>query len=279
MVSDRIKEHLSRLLSQENFGSQVDLDVLVENWEEKESWYNGQMAALKMEEIESLAGNEARAVLGLSFSGSLLALYVPTKKGRKMEYASIKLRDDVPNLIQDDPVIVDGDFKQGQALKFSKGKLEQSSPLYRIVAAPADLSESEQNRRLSEAMIFLTNGFLKMNKKSFAAGDRELDHFTKRNMVSYMAKKHNISQSAMGDILDDFFTLAETGALLGENVAIGKIGRLKLKERPPQKARVVRNPQDGSDMTLPAKPAQWVPKMRFSSYFKDRVSSIPLEEQ
>ena len=65
--------------------------------------------------------------------------------------------------------------------------------------------------------------------------------------------------------------------LLGETVPLGKIGRLSLKRKDAQKARIVRHPETGDEITVKSKPAMYVPKISFSKHLKDKASSLPGE--
>jgi len=278
-VSQKVKEHLKRLHEKEAFGSKIGYDEIVHNWSQKEELLSSQIHNLKMKEVPKMEGSAHCGVLGITYSGSLLALYVPQDSERAMEYVSIKLRTDVPDFIKDESVLLQGDVCQDQPVRFSKGKLEHSSPLYRIAVTPEDLTPAEQNRRLSEAMIYLSNSFLKVNQNTFHPSGDAPEQFTKRNMVAFMAKKYGLTQQITRDLLDDYFTLIETGILMGESISLGRVGRLKAKKKNAQKARVIKSPLDGGEITVAAKPAVMIPKISFSDYFKDRVASLPAEEE
>jgi len=277
-ISEKVKGHLKRLFDKNAFGSELTFNELLDNWEKKEALLAGQMNNLKMDDVSNIAGDCTQGILGITYSGSLLALYIPVGGKRKMEYASIKMRSDVPDILKDEDVQLDGGISTDKPVRFSKGKLEHSSPLYRIAVTSSDLSVEEQNRRLSEAMIYLSNGFLKLNRDTFHPQGDGPEHFSKRNMVAFLAKKYGITQQMTREMVDDFFTLMETGVLMGESLSLGRMGRLKIKKKNAQKARVLKSPLDGSEIMVPAKPASMVPKVSFSDYFKDRVSTLPVED-
>ncbi|TVQ40346.1 MAG: HU family DNA-binding protein [Spirochaetaceae bacterium] len=100
-----------------------------------------------------------------------------------------------------------------------------------------------------------------------------------RSMVQYVARKNSVTQVVARQLIDDYLQMVEAGALLGERVPLGRIGRLLYGVRPPQKARVGRNPASGEEITIPARPATAVPRMRFSSYIKQRTAALPLEDE
>lgn len=73
---------------------------------EKKRLFYGQTAALDMIRVGSIAESDARAVLILTYSGSLLALGPHTSVGRLLEYASIEIRQDVPDIVRAERVLI-----------------------------------------------------------------------------------------------------------------------------------------------------------------------------
>ncbi len=66
-----------------------------------------------MDEVDHLNEDEERAMLLLTYSGSLLSL--GCGKVRSMEYASIKLRGDVPDIIKSEKVELTSSLDKGSA--------------------------------------------------------------------------------------------------------------------------------------------------------------------
>ena len=60
-----------------------------------------------------------------------------------------------------------------------------------------------------------------------------------------------------------------TGVMRGERVAIGKMGKMFIRVRPARAARMGRNPLNGQEIKIPAKPATKVPRFTFSKTFKE----------
>ncbi len=192
--------------------------------------------------------------------------------GRHFEYASISLRADVPNLVREENVRLESPIRRDEPARFSNSSIEQSSPVLRAVACTPEVSAADQERRIREATIFLTNGFVKLNRTlTMPAG--EMEHFTMKTMVQYVAKKSGITQTLARQVIDDYLLTAEAGALFGERVPLGRIGKLYLGTRAAQKARMGRNPSTGEEMLIPAKPETGVPKMSFSKHLRERAAS------
>ena len=105
----------------------------------------------------------------------------------------------------------------------------------------------------------------------------DVDQFTVKSIVSFLAKKHGLTQNAARAIVDDYLSVIEAGVLLGERVAVGKLGSVMLKLQAAKKARVMKNIQTGEDILVPAKPATLVPKFVVSRSLKDKSALVDPE--
>ena len=282
-LPEEIRKHLRQLVRSDEILGRGSEDTAFERlaaaWIEKERLFTGQTAALDMEPAEEAAEDDEQGMLLLTSSGSLLSLWPARDGRRKIEYASIPLRTDVPEILIGDSVSIDGAIRCGSPARVSDGPLKQTSPVYRIARFSLGLSKDEQDKRIREATIFLTNGFTRINKLSRDPEDAPVEHFTKQSIVAYIAQRSDLTQKDVRQVIDDYLHMVESGVLLGETVTLGRLGRITIKRRPPQKARVVRNPATGEEMTIPAKPAQGVPKISFSKHLKLRAAEVELDEE
>ncbi|MFP4613270.1 MAG: HU family DNA-binding protein [Spirochaetaceae bacterium] len=312
-----IQQHLELITESSGLPSGSDSRArITANWLEKRRMFDEQSNLLELQDLDRLDADDPRGVLVLTYSGSLVTLgplpagtaaaaaagaagedaigaagevaadsgrtAAAAMQGRWFEYASMPLRSDVPSLVREDGVSLSGVVRRDEPLVLQGSSIGKTSPVLRIAACSADVPTTDQERRLREATIFLTNGFVKLNRTlTFPEGEGEVEHFTTRAMVRYVADKNGITQKLARQVIDDFFTTAASGALLGERVPLGRLGRLHLAVRPAQKARMGRNPATGEEMLIPAKPRTAVPKMSFSSYLRDRaaVSSVAVEAE
>ncbi|MFP4374921.1 MAG: HU family DNA-binding protein [Spirochaetaceae bacterium] len=292
-LPERIQRHLQSVTESSGLPPGEDsLARITANWIEKRDLFEQQAELLEMRDIEELSPDDGRGVLVLTYSGSLLSLGPAAgagagggqpaggtgdggespAAGRRFEYASIPLRADVPSLVRADDVRLEGPIRRDVPARFSNCSIEQTSPVLRAVACAPEVSAADQERRIREATIFLTNGFVKLNRTlTMPAG--EIEHFTMKSMVQYVARKNGLTQTLARQVIDDYLLTAEAGALLGERVPLGRIGRLYLGRRSAQKARMGRNPSTGEEMLIPAKPETGVPKMSFSRHLKERAAS------
>ncbi len=256
------------------------LERITRNWLEKRRLFSEQIRLLDMHELETLEVDDPRGAILLTYSGSLISLGRREESGRALEYASIQLRSDVPRLVRDSGVRPESAIRVDQPARFSDSSIEQTSEILTIAACDAAVPVEEQERRLREATIFLTNGFTKLNRTVSMPGEGETpDHFTMRTMVAYVARRNDLTQAQVREVIDDYLSMVEAGSIMGERVPLGRIGRLYLDRRPAQKARMGRNPATGEELLIPAKPATFVPKFSFSKPFRKRVEDLPLDDE
>ena len=275
-LPDPIQNHLRRLSEDLPSTPEGDvLELLSDIWKKKEDLYVKQAEMIEMERVEEIQKDDPRGLILLTYSGSLVSIG-PGKDSRWAEYSSIHLRTDVPKIIVDESIALAANPKVKMPLEFTGGKLKHTSAIFLIYVCKEGVPEKEQEKRIREATVYLTNGFMKINRSLQLTEVPE--QFTMKSMARYIGKKNNITGIFAKKILEDFFILAETGMLLGEKVPLGRIGRLYVKKREPQKARVVRHPGTGEEITVKAKPATAIPKISFSTYMKDRSTQIASEE-
>ena len=276
VLTDRVKRHLRSITESSGLPpGQESLDRITANWIEKRRMFEEQIGLLEMDMPSELADEDARGIILLTYSGSLVALGRNAGQGRWFEYASIKLRSDVPGLVKANGVTIEGSIAIDAPVHFAGCPVESSSDVLLIGVCSPEVSQAEEEKRLREATVFLTNGFVKLNR-TLTIHDDSIGHFTMKSMVQYIARKHEISQILARQLLDDYLTMIEAGTLMGENVPLGNLGRLRLARRPAQKARVGRNPATGGEITIPARPEILVPRMAFSARLRERAASLPL---
>jgi nucleoid DNA-binding protein len=278
-LPEEIKQHLRQLIGSTGLPeTEESLERLAAAWIEKERLFTGQTEALDMPAAEAVPGDDPRGLMLLTSSGSLLSLW-PVRDGREMEYASISLRSDVPEILQGSGVELKEPVELGKPVVLENAPIKQTSSVYKIAVCHEELGAEEQEKRIREATIFLTNGFARINRQTKEPESGPVDHFNKQSIVAYIAKRSGLTQKQVQQVVDDYLSMVETGVLLGETVNMGRIGRMSIKRRPPQKARVGRNPSTGEEITIPAKPAMGVPKFSFSSHLKERAAEVELGEE
>ena len=281
-LTSAIRAHLNGLIKSSGLPETPEsLEEMARVWFEKKAMFEGQVRALDMRELDHFSADDPRGALLLTWSGSLLS--IGSKKadgdGRVMEYASIELRVDVPHLAKSDRGVVGADLTLGESATLRGGPIASTSPLLKIVACDPSVPAEEQDKRIREATIFLTNGFIRINRTVTRPGRDFPDQLTMKSMVTYLARKNDLSQKQTRQLIDDYLVMLESGLLLGLRVPIGKMGRLSLRRRAARKARLGINPATGEKITLSARPEELAPRMTFSRVLKDRARTTPLSEQ
>ncbi len=273
-----IKPHIESITKTSGLPYSEDfVDLIAKNWLEKKRMFEEQTLLLRMVQVDSLPLDTKKAALMLTYSGSLIAIGIPMGNTRWAEYASIGLREDVPDIVVKSDASLQSDILQNRAVEFESGPIKKSSPLLAIAVCSEEVSLTEQENRIREATIFLTNGFVKINRTIISSKESYPEQFTSRSMIAYMALKNGITQKLAKQIIEDYINLIETGVLLGERVPLGKVGKLFLRKRPPQKARVGRNPGTGKEITIGAKPERWVPVISFSKGIKEKALQVRID--
>jgi len=231
-----------------------------------------------MRELERFPADDPRGVLLLTWSGSLLSLGPrrPDRPGRRAEYASIELRTDVPHLALSEQGELESDLSLGQPAALRAGPVSHTSALLTIAACDPSVLPEEQEKRIREATIYLTNGFVRINRTVTRPGHDFPEQLTMKSMVTYLARKNGLSQKQTRQLIDDYHTMLESGLLLGLRVPLGKMGRLSLRRKPARKARVGINPATGDKITLKARPEEQAPRMAFSRMLKERARQTPV---
>lgn len=273
-LSTAIKAHLEGLIRSSGLPeTEESLDEMARVWFEKKDMFEGQVKALDMRELERFAADDPRGALILTWSGSLLSVGPSGggREGRRTEYASIDLRTDVPHLAMSDRGAFEADLALGEAARLREGPVSSTSALLMIAACDPSVPAEEQEKRIREATIYLTNGFVRINRTVTRPGRDFPEQLTMKSIVTYLARKNELSQKRTRQLIDDYLTMLESGILLGLRVPLGKMGRLSLRRRPARKARVGINPATGDKITVKARPEEQVPRMAFSRLLKERA--------
>jgi nucleoid DNA-binding protein len=274
-IPEAIQHHIQEVTKTSGLPySDESVDLIAKAWLEKRNLFDEQVRLLHMEEIESLERDAVRASIMLTYSGSLVAIGVPQDGRRWAEYASIGLRKDVPAVASASSARVAGDLMRGRGMEFTDGPIRKSSPLLKIAVCGDEVSPAEQDNRIREATIFLTNGFVKINRTLIIPDEKLPDQFTQKSMVGYLASKNGVTQKEVKQLMDDYAALIETGLILGERVPLGKLGKLYLRLRPARKPRIGRNPATGEELTIKAKPAVYVPAFSASRSLKEKAAGV-----
>jgi hypothetical protein len=164
-VNEEVQNHLKQLTGTINMPEGEDaLEVLAGGWLDKEESFVSQISERNLEETDVFSHEEPRGGLIMTYSGSLITVGPLSEEGRKVEYASIGLRTDVPERAEKDNSEINGDIILDEPAVFSVGPVKQSSPVYKIAVVREEMEAEEEEVLLSEVTQMLTDEFVEVNK-------------------------------------------------------------------------------------------------------------------
>lgn len=164
-IPERVRDHLRQLTRTAGLpDSEESVEAIARGWLEKKVGFEEQVSRMNMEEVEFLERADERGALVMTYSGSLLKLGPLLEGGRKVEYASIGLRKDVPELASKEGSELETDVEVDADVRFSVGPIRKSSPVFTIAVLNEELSADEQEEKLAQATQLLTREFVEVNK-------------------------------------------------------------------------------------------------------------------
>ncbi|MCK5672695.1 MAG: hypothetical protein KAH95_04930, partial [Spirochaetales bacterium] len=192
-LPEQIKLHMESLIASSELPDTADFKTLLaDTWNRKCSLFEQQAKILEMELVNTMDENDPRGVIVLTYSGSIVSIN-PKEETREVEYASIHLRSDVPKTVSILATNIVSSVEIGKAVEFSSGQLKKTSAAYIIAVCKKTVSIEKQKERIREGTIYLTNGFMKINRSIHIDKTNIPDQFTGKSMSRYIAKKHNIT--------------------------------------------------------------------------------------
>jgi len=279
-LSPRMREHIEAITRSSGLPyDQESFARMAGAWLEKRQMFEQQARALAMQEVEGLPAVDPSGALILTYSGSLISIEPAEGGVRRVEYASIPLRADVPSVAIAENARLERGLRVDEEAVFVDGPVKSTSQILKIAVCGPDVPPGEQRDRIREATIFLTNGFLKINRTVLPPAEGAPEQFTQRSIVAYLARKNNLTQKQTMSLLKDYHSVVESGLLLGARVPLGRIGSLFVRRRPARKARVGLNPATGERLTIGAQPETMVARMSFAASLKRRVRDLEVRHE
>ena len=99
---------------------------------------------------------------------------------------------------------------------------------------------------------------------------------TKAEIINAVQGEGGFTKQQSTAIIENLIEIIKNTLESGEDVLISGFGKFCVREKNERKGR---NPATGEEITIPAKPAQGVPKISFSSYLKERAAEFDFEEE
>lgn len=164
-VSEEVQNHLKQLVGTVNLSEGEDaLEMLAKGWLDKEESFMSQINERNLEEARDFSVEEPRGGLIMTYSGSLLSIGPIGEDGRKVEYASVGLRTDVPESAEKEGSVISSDISVGGVVDFLVGPIKKSSPVYKIAVVRDEMPLEEEEELLSDVTQVLMDEFVEVNK-------------------------------------------------------------------------------------------------------------------
>jgi len=162
----QIRDHIRQITKSSGLPDvEESIEMIARGWLEKKGLFEAQVQSLGMEEVDELAGDEERGALVMTFSGSLLNIGPLREEGRNVQYASIGLRQDVPETAEREGSRLSAELRCGEPARFSPGPIASSSPVFKIAVTSAELGVEEQEQVITKATQILTQEFVDVNRE------------------------------------------------------------------------------------------------------------------
>jgi len=164
-LSEIIQSHVKLIAKTSGMPiSDETYELLASAWVEKRDCFEDVIAENSLEEVTYFSLDEPKGALVLTYSGSLLNIGPLVDGKRRVEYSSIGLRTDVPKSAVDENSVLSSDVEIDTAVVFSKGPIQQSSPVFKIVLSQENLDAKDDAELLTRVTQALTEEFIEVNK-------------------------------------------------------------------------------------------------------------------
>ncbi len=164
-VPEKVRDHIRGITRTSGLEDSEDsVEKIAEAWLEKERKFTEEIGSQKMEEVEILNKDEPKGAILMTYSGSLVSIGPVVDNGRKVSYASIELRQDVPHLLTKDGSRISEDLALGQQVMFENGPIQKTSPIFKIAVSIDKLPPEEESSKIEDVTMILTKEFVDVNK-------------------------------------------------------------------------------------------------------------------
>ncbi len=169
-LDPKVADHISSLRKSVKIEDDGEaLETLARAWKEKEDAFVHQILVRKMEMVDEFDPyDENGGVLLLTYSGSLLSVGPIVDGKRTATYASIGMREDVPEFAESEDAVLDAMVQAGESVKFKSGPVKSSSPIYKMAVFSDELEAEDEEEQLAEVTQILAEDFTEVNRTIIA---------------------------------------------------------------------------------------------------------------
>jgi len=164
-IPAKLQDHVHRLVKIAGLpDTEESLELLSRGWLEKQESFETELSNLGLINVEKLEKDNIKGALVLTYSGSLVNIGPLVEGKRKAAYASIGLREDVPESAENGESTLEEDIEIDGEVQFSQGPIKKSSPVYQIAVLKDEVEPAEEEDILAEATEIITENFVEVNK-------------------------------------------------------------------------------------------------------------------
>ncbi len=166
LIPVEIQDHIRQITRTSGLpDTEESVDMIAEGWLEKRQRFEKLIARMSMEAVDLLEKSDPRGCLAMTYSGSLINIGPLREGGRTVQYASIGVRQDVPEVAAQEGSELGADVVEGVPVTFTRGPIRSSSPVLRIAVTSEDMDLEEQEKQITKATQILTKQFVDVNKE------------------------------------------------------------------------------------------------------------------
>jgi hypothetical protein len=160
-----IQHHLKGLINFLKLSSdEQTFELIAKNWLDKKTTFECKITELDMIEVDFFNKVNKKAVMLMTYSGSLISLGNLINDNRWVGYTSIEIRTDVPELIIVNSQLAK-DIHKNKVVEFINGNIKRTSPVIKIAEFTDKIDYELQDQKLKDATLFLRNEFIKLNQQ------------------------------------------------------------------------------------------------------------------
>jgi hypothetical protein len=164
-IPEPVQDHIRQITKTSGLGEGEDaVETIAKAWLEKKQIFENRVRENHLEEVESYAPDEQRGALLMTYSGSIISVGPQSDGTRNVEYASIGLREDVPERAAHDAAKLSSEVAVDSVAKFSPGPISKSSAIFMITVPRGDMEPEEEEELLSNVTQVITEDFVEVNK-------------------------------------------------------------------------------------------------------------------
>lgn len=139
-------------------------EKIAQGWIEKKRIFEEQIAESGMTEVENLAADNEKGAVALTYSGSLILIGPLVEGVRKAGYNSIGIRKNVPDSLVKENSKLAANIAVNAPIEFEEGPVKSTSSIFKIAIVQDDMDAEEEEEKISEVTVIMTNEFVDVNK-------------------------------------------------------------------------------------------------------------------